>query len=105
MTPGNIDHAIANGAYEGLAKALEMAPHETIDEIVRSGAEEVEAGRAFPTGRKWQAAGMFNSPVTHVICNGDEGDPGAFMDRSIMEVIPTRLSKVSSSLVTLSAQN
>ncbi len=87
IDPENIDHAIANGAYEGLVKALDMTQQDVIDEIARSGLRG-RGGAGFPTGRKWQAARDVNSPVKFVICNGDEGDPGAFMDRSIMESDP-----------------
>lgn len=87
IDPENIDEAMGMGAFKGLARALKMSPQEVINEVLASGLRG-RGGGGFPTGRKWQFA--FNSPgdEKYVVCNGDEGDPGAFMDRSIFEGNP-----------------
>ena len=87
INPENIDEAMGMGAFKGLERALKMTPQEVINEILASGLRG-RGGGGFPTGRKWQFA--FNSPgeEKYVVCNGDEGDPGAFMDRSIFEGNP-----------------
>ncbi|MBC7289174.1 MAG: SLBB domain-containing protein, partial [Armatimonadetes bacterium] len=88
IDPIDIEDFIAVGGYEGLAKALtEMTPDAVIDEVERSGLRG-RGGGGFPTGRKWRTAAMQSEETRYVICNGDEGDPGAFMDRSIMEGNP-----------------
>jgi len=87
IDPENIDEALGAGAFAGLAKALKMERQAVIDEILESGLRG-RGGAGFPTGRKWQFA--YNQPngEKYVVCNGDEGDPGAFMDRSILEGNP-----------------
>ena len=87
INPEDIDEAMGMGAFKGLERALKMTPQEVINEILASGLRG-RGGGGFPTGRKWQFA--FNSPgeEKYVVCNGDEGDPGAFMDRSIFEGNP-----------------
>ena len=87
IDPFDIRDAIADGAYEGLAKVLAgMTPHQVIEEI-KSSRLRGRGGAGFPTGIKWESCAA--QPGRHyVICNGDEGDPGAFMDASVMEGDP-----------------
>ena len=87
IDPENIDEAFGWGAFAGLAKALTMDRQEVINTILESGLRG-RGGGGFPTGRKWQFAYNQNSDEKYVVCNGDEGDPGAFMDRSIFEGNP-----------------
>ncbi len=87
INPEDIKEGFGAGAFKGLAKALKMDRQAVIDEVLASGIRG-RGGAGFPTGRKWQFA--YNQPEgeKYVICNGDEGDPGAFMDRSILEGNP-----------------
>ena len=88
IDPENIDEYIAFDGYEALAKCLtEFTPEQVIDEILKSGLRG-RGGAGFPTGLKWRFAAKENSPVKYVCCNADEGDPGAFMDRSVLEGDP-----------------
>ena len=87
IDPENIDEALGWGAYAGLAKALTMDRQEVINTILESGLRGRGDG-GFPTGRKWQFAYNQDNDTKYVVCNGDEGDPGAFMDRSILEGNP-----------------
>jgi len=88
IDPTSIDDYIAVGGYSGLAKALtEMTPERVIAEVELSGLRG-RGGGGFPTGRKWRSCAQAAGELRYVICNGDEGDPGAFMDRSIMEANP-----------------
>jgi len=88
LDPTKITDYIAAGGYAALAKVLtSMTPDETIEEITRSGLRG-RGGGGFPTGRKWRAARESKGSPKYVIANGDEGDPGAFMDRSLMEGSP-----------------
>ena len=88
VAPTNIDDYIAVGGYSSLAKALtEMEPEQIIDCVEKSGLRG-RGGGGFPTGRKWRACRQAHGYPKYVLCNGDEGDPGAFMDRSIMEGNP-----------------
>ena len=86
IDPENIDEAIAIGAFQGLRRALSMSRKEVIDEVLKSGLRG-RGGGGFPTGKKWSFVPETNEPK-YMICNGDEGDPGAFMDRSIIEANP-----------------
>jgi len=84
----NLNDYIAAGGYQGLAKALTaMKPDKVIKEVELSGIRG-RGGGGFATGRKWATCAKIDSDVRYVICNGDEGDPGAFMDRAIMEGDP-----------------
>ncbi|MDP2675090.1 MAG: NADH-ubiquinone oxidoreductase-F iron-sulfur binding region domain-containing protein [Dehalococcoidia bacterium] len=85
--PENIDHYIARGGYEGLAKALAMTDEQVIAEVLESGLWG-RGGAAFPTGRKWDF--LRTAPVTpkYMIGNADEGDPGSFVNRNLMESDP-----------------
>ena len=88
IDPKKIDEYIAAGGYAALAKVITlMEPEEVIEEITRSGLRG-RGGGGFPTGRKWRSARNAPGEPRYVIANGDEGDPGAFMDRSIMEGAP-----------------
>ena len=88
INPENIDEYIARDGYEALAKCLsERTPQEVIDEIKRSG-QRGRGGGGFPTGLKWEITSKSMADQKYVVCNADEGDPGAFMDRSILEGDP-----------------
>lgn len=88
INPENIEEYIARDGYAALAKCLtEMTPEAVIDEIKRSGLRG-RGGGGFPTGMKWEFAHKYQNEQKYVVCNADEGDPGAFMDRSIMEGDP-----------------
>ena len=87
INPEDINEALGMGAYQGLKRALSMTQQEVIDEILASGLRG-RGGGGFPTGRKWQFAYNVQNDTKYVVCNGDEGDPGAFMDRSILEGNP-----------------
>jgi NADH:ubiquinone oxidoreductase subunit F (NADH-binding)/NAD-dependent dihydropyrimidine dehydrogenase PreA subunit/(2Fe-2S) ferredoxin len=84
----NIDESIARDAYFGLARVLaSMTPEQVIGEVKASGLRG-RGGAGFPTGSKWEEGRRYASFPKYVICNGDEGDPGAFMDRSVLESDP-----------------
>jgi len=87
IDPENINHYIANGGYSGLVRVLGMTPEEVIDEIKESGLRG-RGGAGFPTGLKWEFCRRSPGTVKYLICNADEGDPGAFMDRSLLEGDP-----------------
>ena len=88
INPENIDEYIARGGYEALAKVLTtMTPDEVIEEIKASGLRG-RGGGGFPTGIKWESCKRAAGDTRYVICNADEGDPGAFMDRSTIESDP-----------------
>jgi len=88
IDPLDIKDYIAQGGFSALIKALyKMNPGQVISEIESSGLRG-RGGGGFPTGRKWRTSASVPSDIRYVICNGDEGDPGAFMDRSIMEGDP-----------------
>ena len=87
----SLDEAIAMGAYEALNKVLKQNdPDAVIDEIIKSGLRG-RGGGGFPTGQKWKFTAANKGGKSYVVCNGDEGDPGAFMDRSVMEGDPHKL--------------
>ena len=88
INPEKIEHYIAAGGYRALRKVLlEMTPEQVIEEIKRSGLRG-RGGAGFPTGRKWEFGRNTYSDKKYVVCNADEGDPGAFMDRSVLEADP-----------------
>ena len=87
INPENIDEALGFGAFRGLERALSMPQQAVIDEVLAAGLRG-RGGGGFPTGRKWQFAYNQQNDEKYVVCNGDEGDPGAFMDRSILEGNP-----------------
>jgi len=87
IDPADINHYIANGGYEGLNEVLKMKPQEVIDEVKKSGIRG-RGGAGFPTGQKWQFCHDAAGSQKYIICNADEGDPGAFMDRAVLEGDP-----------------
>ena len=88
IDPENIDEYIAFDGYKALEKVLfEMTPEEVIKEVTDSGLRG-RGGAGFPTGKKWEFTRIAKCDQKYVVCNADEGDPGAFMDRSILEGDP-----------------
>jgi len=88
INPEKIDDYLATGGYAALKKAIfKMQPTQIIEEISRSGLRG-RGGAGFPTGRKWEEAYKAKEQPKYVVCNADEGDPGAFMDRSVLEADP-----------------
>ena len=87
INPEDIREALGYGAFKGLKKALSMTPKEVADTVLLSGLRG-RGGGGFPAGRKWMFALASEGDEKYVVCNGDEGDPGAFMDRSILEGNP-----------------
>jgi NADH-quinone oxidoreductase subunit F len=87
IDPENIHHYIANGGYSALARALSMTPEAIIDELRRSGLRG-RGGAGYPTSVKWGACLRNGQGERVVICNADEGDPGAYMDRAVLESNP-----------------
>jgi NADH-quinone oxidoreductase subunit F len=90
IDPHSLEDYLARGGYDALKKALTMTPDEIMTEMETSGLRG-RGGAGFPTGRKWRSAAGFDAVPKYVVCNGDEGDPGAFMDRSLMEGNPHRV--------------
>lgn len=91
INPEQIEEYIAVGGYEGLCKAVTtMTPAEVVDEVKKSGLRG-RGGGGFPTGLKWGFAAASVNNKKYVICNADEGDPGAFMDRSVLEGDPHKI--------------
>ena len=90
IDPENINHYIANGGYSGLSRALSMKPEEIIAELKKSGLRG-RGGAGFPTGQKWDFCRKAPGNEKYIICNADEGDPGAFMNRSLLEGDPHSL--------------
>lgn len=88
IDPDNIEEYIGRDGYQALAKCLtEFTPEQVIEEVKKSGLRG-RGGAGFPTGLKWQLARANDADQKYVVCNADEGDPGAFMDRSILEGDP-----------------
>jgi NADH-quinone oxidoreductase subunit F len=87
IDPEQIDHYIAGGGYEALVKALQVEPADVIEEVRKSELRG-RGGAGYPTGQKWEVCRNAPGKPKYVICNGDEGDPGAFMDRDILESDP-----------------
>ncbi|WP_455719053.1 NAD(P)H-dependent oxidoreductase subunit E, partial [Anaerosporobacter sp.] len=88
IDPGEISQYIREDGYQALAKCLTtMEPKEVI-QIVKDSGLRGRGGAGFPTGLKWEIASRYDADVKYVVCNADEGDPGAFMDRSILEGDP-----------------
>ena len=88
IDPENIEEAIASDAYEALNKVLtEMTPQDVI-RVIKDSGQRGRGGAGFPTGLKWEIASKNQSDEKYVVCNADEGDPGAFMDRSVLEGDP-----------------
>jgi len=88
IDPMDLDQTIARGTYRGAASALgQMTPEAVIDELIQSGLRG-RGGAAFPTGQKWRLARQAPADVKYVVCNADEGEPGAYMDRTVLEGDP-----------------
>lgn len=88
INPDLLEESLGYDGFKALKKVLtEMTPQQVIDEVLASGIRG-RGGAGFPTGKKWQFAASQKSEIKYVVCNGDEGDPGAFMDRSILEGNP-----------------
>jgi NADH-quinone oxidoreductase subunit F len=87
IDPTSIDDYLAVGGYAALAKALKMKPETIIDEVKKAGLRG-RGGGGFPTGTKWESTRNAEGEIKYVICNADEGDPGAYMDRSLVEGNP-----------------
>lgn len=87
IDPDSIDDYVSNGGYEALKKTKSMSAEEIIDEMTKSGLRG-RGGAGFPTGKKWQFARSAEGSPKYLICNADEGDPGAFMDRGVLESDP-----------------
>ncbi len=91
IDPWDIYQYIANGGYGALHKALtQMTPEETLDEVTKSGLRG-RGGAAFPTGTKWSFLARSTEPVKYILCNCEEGDPGAFNDKGILDSDPHTL--------------
>ena len=90
IDPGRIEEYLDRDGYAALRACVGMSPEAVVAQIVESGLRG-RGGAGFPTGRKWAAARAQASAVKYVICNGDEGDPGAFMDRLVLEADPHRV--------------
>ena len=90
IDPENINHYLANDGYRGLEKALKMRPEEIIEEIKKSGLRG-RGGAGFPTGLKWEICHSYSATPKYIVCNADEGDPGAFMDRIVLESDPQQV--------------
>jgi NADH:ubiquinone oxidoreductase subunit F (NADH-binding)/NAD-dependent dihydropyrimidine dehydrogenase PreA subunit/(2Fe-2S) ferredoxin len=92
IDPNSLDEYVARGGYAALAKALKAADNGqmVLDEVLKSGLRG-RGGGGFPTGRKWQMTRQQTNTPKYLVCNADEGDPGAFMDRSVLEGDPHRV--------------
>ena len=90
INPIDIEEYKANGGFEALEKALSMTPEQVVDEVKKAGLRG-RGGAGFPTGMKWSFLAAKQVPEKVLICNADEGDPGAFMDRSMMESVPFQM--------------
>jgi NADH-quinone oxidoreductase subunit F len=87
IDPTSIEDYVGIGGYAALAKALKMTPENIISEVKKSGLRG-RGGAGFPTGNKWESTRNAHGDVKYIICNADEGDPGAYMDRSLVEGNP-----------------
>jgi len=87
IDPEDIEDYIAHGGYAALKQALEMPPEKVVEEVKSSGLRG-RGGGGFPTGRKWEFCRGAKGDKKYIVCNADEGDPGAFMDRSVLEGDP-----------------
>jgi len=90
INPFNIDDYLRHGGYQALVKTLQMKPEDVLEEVKRANLRG-RGGGGFPAGRKWETVRRAPGEPKYVICNSDEGDPGAFMDRSLMEGNPHRV--------------
>ncbi len=88
IDPESLDEYIARDGYQAAAKAVTQMTSEEIVKVIKDSGLRGRGGAGFPTGLKWEFASKVKSDVKYMLCNGDEGDPGAFMDRSVMEADP-----------------
>ena len=88
INPEDIDEYIAYDGYQALAKCLTEYTPEQVIQVIKDSGLRGRGGGGFPTGRKWELAAMNKADQKYVVCNADEGDPGAFMDRSVLEGDP-----------------
>jgi len=88
IDPEKIEEYIARDGYQAVAKALTQMTSEKIILVIKDSGLRGRGGAGFPTGLKWEFCSKVQSSVKYMLCNGDEGDPGAFMDRSVMEADP-----------------
>ena len=88
INPEDIDEYIAYDGYQALAKCLTEYTPEQVIQVIKDSGLRGRSGGGFPTGRKWELAAMNKADQKYVVCNADEGDPGAFMDRSVLEGDP-----------------
>ncbi|HSB32490.1 MAG TPA: NADH-quinone oxidoreductase subunit NuoF [Candidatus Sulfobium mesophilum] len=88
IDPEKIEEYIARDGYQAVARALTQMTPEDIVKVVKDSGLRGRGGAGFPTGLKWEFASKVKSDIKYMLCNGDEGDPGAFMDRSVMEADP-----------------
>ena len=91
LNPESIEEYIADGGYFAIAKILGGMSQEEVEKEVLDSGLRGRGGAGFPTGKKWQFARLQNAPQKYIVCNGDEGDPGAFMNRSVLEGDPHRV--------------
>ena len=87
INPSSFEHYLARGGYKGLERSFSMSPEDVIEEMKKSGLRG-RGGAGFSTGMKWSFARASKADEKYIICNADEGDPGAFMDRSVLEGDP-----------------
>jgi len=90
IDPEDIMHYIARGGYEGLSKALSLEPEEIIEKVKQSGLRGL-GGAGYPTGKKWEICWKTQASKKYAICNADEGDPGSFSDRAVIESSPHQI--------------
>ncbi|MFZ5830134.1 MAG: NAD(P)H-dependent oxidoreductase subunit E [Planctomycetota bacterium] len=90
IDPTDLDEYMRHGGFQALRKALAMPPEAVVDEVLQSGVRG-RGGAGFPTGLKWAKVREAEGALKYVVCNGDEGDPGAFMDRMLLESFPYRI--------------
>jgi NADH-quinone oxidoreductase subunit F len=90
IDPTDLDEYLRHGGFEALRKAEQLAPEEIIDHVQRSGLRG-RGGAGFPAGLKWEKVRAAKGEHKYILCNGDEGDPGAFMDRMLLESFPYRI--------------
>jgi len=88
IDPEKIEEYIARDGYQAAAKALTQMTQEEVIKVIKDSGLRGRGGAGFPTGLKWDFASKVKSDIKYMLCNGDEGDPGAFMDRSVMEADP-----------------
>jgi NADH-quinone oxidoreductase subunit F len=91
LSPESIEEYIFSGGFEALRKCISEADQESVIKTITGSGLRGRGGAGFPTGKKWSISGKSSGNPKYVICNGDEGDPGAFMDRMLLESFPFRI--------------